>query len=957
MLDPITSLLDTLRRPQFGVRLLQMALGGNVQEVEASNTSIQIRYLKTSKQEPRYWAHHFQASDGDIDIIFTSFRSMDLGMPSQLIAVQRFLQYFICLTNNDALAENHVCNAVNWLLQIFDRSLFLHIFNRRTIMSKLFMRKILPASINTRNEELVRDILERGFESKHCRSHGLSWSLRALHEDCIRIAVHNQDHRMLRLLCEAGFRPHFNSDQRLPLSSQKYLPWRTKDLEVLQILLSFKADPDCMLTDASPGFPLVDAAGSGNLRAVEMLINAGSNVNIYVGSYLGTPLQAAVYWEQLEVARFLIEKGADVNAPYGDQYRFNEFLWTIIDYFQEETREHYNCSIKTPIQIACDFNNVPLFELLLARGAIVDISPLSQMRPDDMGLIENIIKRTHSSGSSFDDFDDKSHDKTIQFHTALQYTVRNGNIGLMHQLLTQGAHPDLRAIPDWGDTPLQMAVRLSYREIVFMLIESGADVNAPPGRTNGRTALQAAAEVGNYEMVQFFLDKNANANAPAGLQGGLTALQAAIKNDHCQVVELLLRSNAKIDVSLSANDGLSANEAIISQNNLSQLDFLLLHESKDGMKIPDICAAAKSGRVDLARHFLKNGSNVDSFYYDNRYRGHREIWGYLSPLTWSIIKQDLDMMDLLLKSGATVKPNFDDKTSRENDALCLALTQECCSEIILLLCQKYATLGPLYIRKETMAMATIYTYNKRISTMILKLIQGIMSGTPELLYSDYIFHAWTRLSYHITESCKNEIEGDHLKPITDYLLGVGADINMIVSRGATMLQMAVKNRKMKLAGYLCEIGAEIDLPACYTVGTPLQEAIKNGESEFVQILLERGVNLNAPPAFIEGLTALQAASRAGYIKIAIELLRRGAQINAGATRLWGVPAINIAAKHGRLDMLWLLLVQYDDCEDIEHVCQEAAIHAERAGHVGIAKWLQGDVFTRYDHEAPDTKSN
>jgi hypothetical protein len=31
-----------------------------------------------------------------------------------------------------------------------------------------------------------------------------------------------------------------------------------------------------MLTDASPGFPLVDAAGSGNLSAVDMLIQAGS---------------------------------------------------------------------------------------------------------------------------------------------------------------------------------------------------------------------------------------------------------------------------------------------------------------------------------------------------------------------------------------------------------------------------------------------------------------------------------------------------------------------------------------------------------------------------------------------------------------------------------------------------------------------------------------------------------
>jgi hypothetical protein len=256
-----------------------------------------------------------------------------------------------------------------------------------------------------------------------------------------------------------------------------------------------------------------------------------------------------------------------------------------------------------------------------------------------------------------------------------------------------------------------------------------------------------------------------------------------------------------------------------------------------------------------------------------------------------------------------------------------------------------------------MAMAVTYTYDKRVSTMLLKLIQGIMSGIPELLYSDYIFYAWTRLSYHITESCKNEIEENHMNTIIDYLLEVGADVNMIVSGGATMLRLAVKKRKMKLARYLLEIGAELELSACYVIGTPLQEAIKNGELDFARTLLERSVNVTAPPAFIEGLTALQAAVRAGNINITIELLRRRALFAAAATQLYGVPAINIAAKYGRIDMLELLLKHYYGRENIRHVCQEAAVHAERAGHLEIAYWLQNFKISRYDHKLHEKYPN
>ncbi len=57
-------------------------------------------------------------------------------------------------------------------------------------------------------------------------------------------------------------------------------------------------------------------------------------------------------------------------------------------------------------------------------------------------------------------------------------------------------------------------------------------------------------------------------------------------------------------------------------------------------------------------------------------------------------------------------------------------------------------------------------------------------------------------------------------------------------------------------------------------------------------------------------------------------------------------AINAAAMYGREDMLQLLLSHYDGNEDLRHVCQDAAIHAKREGHLEIAEWLQGHVVPK-----------
>ena len=94
---------------------------------------------------------------------------------------------------------------------------------------------------------------------------------------------------------------------------------------------------------------LLAAAQRGDLEGVKVFLKQGDPINQKVESYFGwTPLIAAIYGEQTDVARYLVEAGADVNLA--DMYG------------------------ETPLMYAAlrGDENVPLVESLIAHGANLD---------------------------------------------------------------------------------------------------------------------------------------------------------------------------------------------------------------------------------------------------------------------------------------------------------------------------------------------------------------------------------------------------------------------------------------------------------------------------------------------------------------------------------------------------------------------------------------------------------
>lgn len=95
--------------------------------------------------------------------------------------------------------------------------------------------------------------------------------------------------------------------------------------------------------------------------------------------------------------------------------------------------------------------------------------------------------------------------------------------------------------------------------------------------------------------------------------------------------------------------------------------------------------------------------------------------------------------------------------------------------------------------------------------------------------------------------------------------------------------------------------------------TILQRACAEGVPLwFIKFLVKKGADVNAPPAYYDGLTALQYAARAGSMNVVGLLLDCGADINAISGFHWTQPvysmrAIDVAALHARLDMVHFLI--------------------------------------------------
>ncbi|KAH9966341.1 hypothetical protein BGW80DRAFT_734307 [Lactifluus volemus] len=125
--------------------------------------------------------------------------------------------------------------------------------------------------------------------------------------------------------------------------------------------------------------------------------------------------------------------------------------------------------------------------------------------------------------------------------TPLMVASKMGFLQVVQLLLKHGANPNITTA--YGHTPLWVASYEGYLKISQLLIEYGGDVNTCHDRT-GHTSLHVALEHGHVEIAKLLLESNANPNPEMSSCLPLPPLHTALAQGHPQVVQLLLHHSA-----------------------------------------------------------------------------------------------------------------------------------------------------------------------------------------------------------------------------------------------------------------------------------------------------------------------------------------------------------------------------------------------------------------------------
>lgn len=160
------------------------------------------------------------------------------------------------------------------------------------------------------------------------------------------------------------------------------------------------------VASATHAGPLFDAAGRGDLTAVEALLAEGTEADER-GPNAETPLIAAALAGEASTAELLIAHGADVMARneggltplHAAAYSGSVEVARLLLDHRAELEDRANISGATPLMVAAEENRVAVAELLISQGADLRVTdrdgftPLTQAWAKKQAEMVRLLKR------------------------------------------------------------------------------------------------------------------------------------------------------------------------------------------------------------------------------------------------------------------------------------------------------------------------------------------------------------------------------------------------------------------------------------------------------------------------------------------------------------------------------------------------------------------------------------
>jgi ankyrin repeat protein len=650
-----------------------------------------------------------------------------------------------------------------------------------------------------------------------------------------------------------------------------------------------------------------------------------------------TLLQVALEGDQYEVARILIDAGANVKAGVSGA----NVTTGVSGRCSEEDCDM--CSFDVGSIICYCASNAPSQSVTLAAQSKTCI-----------GLIPELMRNGATIPKS---------------NPVLTYAIDSGaSVEILNCLIDAGADINLRTLSKdrRADNPLSAAVRRGSLTTVRILLEAGADPNCSFRLEPGETIASKLVRDGvfdapldlaikgrrdcdddTYDIVRILLDYDADPNGSLSMGSSLVfgpdlvldglfnsplltaiLLGKAFDDYSYNIIGALLEAGA--DPNISALDFLSGTEhgtRSISQSVSEVYERRIREEQESGYE-----------EYDYVTDYELRGTQKDKKYYD-MFSCYPHVTCFpLYPLQAAVELDDMVLVELLLKYRATTNSAYG------TPALALAISQSN-MEMARLLLRKGADPNGLSkqpycqsaleaaVDKDDLAFVDLLLqfgahvnnnpapYGGRTPLQRAaengrqKMIEHLLESGASMLSKPALVQG---------ASCLDGFVRNGLHSYIPKALEAGASPNGSCIAGSSPLLAAVTQNDVVSLTLLLDAGANIHeyayvahmdridpsdeqgpakilLPSKLS---PLQWAAVQNHVEIAQMLYEAGADINQPPHFPHGETALYLATKNNNFDVARYLLKQNAEVGTYSN---GKTALLAAVKEGCKSVLNLLL--------------------------------------------------
>lgn len=318
----------------------------------------------------------------------------------------------------------------------------------------------------------------------------------------------------------------------------------------------------------------VAAAGRGDIEGVTQLLNDKPEWIHTIGSHGRTMLWEAAYRGKLEMVKFLLSHGADMNLPGCHLSQHDIEI--------------------TPYCVARHERRDDVAEYLLEIGANVDIQTAAYLGDFDTTktLIEQdpeIVNNGYLQSVWFP----SGNPNTVEHHytewaTPLCYAIIGGNIEIVKLLITKGAK-----IEPYSELLLDHAVSNNRVDLVKLLVENGADPSKAPKKVDDNSEMS--------QLLKSYGNTSADINALDNMGWPrIVYVCRGDKGEHPEEVVRLLGLGADIDV--RSSKGKSALHCAAKAGFLKVIDLLI----EKGANIDAIDNKGETPLVEAIRSTIKN---------------------------------------------------------------------------------------------------------------------------------------------------------------------------------------------------------------------------------------------------------------------------------------------------------------------------------------------------------------